>query len=823
MQSDLVPGISFVDCKILQYKYAIYKIKHLLPFLAELLSSSSANKLRLCNYLTLLSGNVFAINEGLFNSKLEAVSNFKLFKVSPINISPIVSHIPYDSNDVNINPMIDIPSTATSAKCTKLLETLYNHCLQGYEKRLAQALSELPDYDASKYDKIIEATFTDKDLDLVGSSELLFDITKDENLLKDNTFVEATLIDIDIRMIFVIIENYKQALSNLKVTISKFKGLKSNLTKLNSIQDWELSLHKIMLLTLRLNDMYIILRRFGRKIYLSNFQHLNDQKFLMSSPNSNFLKFTVLKNIDEVFNQTKKNGVLIANLTRLLRQNSKFEVNVKNVLDFNNFASQGHFLLESSLIKFEEFGRNWIAAELRFRRINNLPKFYLTETANSVEKNTNSKAESSTDDAASIEKKMKKLAVDDNSSTSTKEKSIFNRPSRSSSVSSNNSTASASSITRMATVNSFNRNSVIIPKTTTSPRSQRPNSMIFLSPTANGSANSLPVRAGSITSLTAPSANSAANGRRRSNSQPQSSPEHLSVINNYPSPSTSPLSSRIASSGAAAAALKQKGLSPTPVRRTSISRKPVTPTKQSVIAEETYSTPPTKLSANQRLQNHLKEAARNGSLMTQEKEILTSVVFDPNLPSSVNIRRYAEREEIASTEVSVSSPVPIETLDPASVDVKTAPLKRKTRDEVTKMNTKRNSQVVNVSSNTSVSSSTAKSSEISSSTDRAFETIVASPMEESDSFNKKVRFTGVPAYSEAEDAPTKYSARILKNFAVFKTPSTKGFRKKDQMLKKEESILFKSQLHPDQAQTGPQAFLSNSLQNTKFKLKSKLT
>lgn len=518
------------------------------------------------------------------------------------------------------------------------------------------------------------------DIDLVGSKDLSFELTQDNTLLNDSTFMEATLIDIDIKMIFVILKAIRTSLDHSKTFIDKFKSLKARPENLNKFKDPQYSLHRILLITLRLNDLYVILRRFGRKIYLSNFSHLNDQKFLMITNNSSYFKGTILRAIDELFNQTKKNGVLIANLTRLIRANSKFEANIKNILDFNNFISQGHMIIDNVVIKFEEFGKTWVQSELKFRKTYNLPKFYILEIYHDLQKDeapkikTVNKLKSEQSkleafpliDEAYIDK-TKKLDSDQSSSTS-REKSIFNRPSRSSSVSSNSSVSPATLNRRssITSVNSTTSKPNSVPTRTLSNRQQRPNSMIFLN--NNGSTPSL-----------TKSQPQAATTRRRSNSH-NISPEAVAKLqlNGLPvlpsnsangsnidvqSPNSSPLNSRIASSGAAAA-LKHnnKALSPSnslkvnPLispsnsikRKSSVTRNSLTlknsPNKvQPIMEEETK-----KLSANQRLQKHLQEAARSGSLMTQEKEVLASVVFDPNDPAALSLKRYSERKDTSN-------------------------------------------------------------------------------------------------------------------------------------------------------------------------------
>ena len=947
------PYITSIDCKILQYKYAIHKIKCLIPFVQQLQAaakdlpkkdateagsseedSSEENKkvkhLIICHYLTVLCGNVFAINEGLFNTKLESINNYKLFRIPPINISPIVSHIPYDTNDPAISPLESLPGVDQSIKVCKLLETLLQNCLQGYEKRLIQAQNEIKnqhEYNDETFDKLIQGLF-DKDID-IGAPTTDFTLPLQLDSLNDLVYNEASLIDIDIKMLFIIIINFKKILNHLKLSINKYLKIKQVPLKSQQaylqkqIPNWQFSLHRIFLLTLRLNDLYLILRRFIRKVYLSNLNHLSDPKFLsinnsLSNQTGHSVYYfrTLLKKVDENFNNSKKNGVLIANLTRFIRQNSKFVTNPKNILDFINFNSQGHYMIATQISMLQEFSSHWIEFELYFRQYHGLP----VENLHSIVENINSDEADLLSDENHTSNSMPPPGVKIHKEGL--EKPVVTRPSRSSSVSSNNSNNSNNSnlppndpfLTRKSSINK-NRTSM----TGTSPRQQRPNSMIFLNNHQNSSSNSLPVKPASQTpqnnhldpqNITSPNqnVNTTPTGRRRSNSQPQASPERLQ------SPS-SPVG--IAASGAAAA-LKHNNNSnntangnntnnnisikrlpsnsrtrpirsppPTstassissnsmtsntsiisPVTGTTTKGSPVANRVQPIVEEELQiQSNIQKLSANQRLQHHLRQAAKSGTLMTQERETLTSVVFDPNSPSAINLKRYHEKEIAGSNEVASASVDPqtngtatIPENSNGNVNTKgnggaaTAPLRRKTRDQVTKLNTKRNSELLQITS----------TNESNSSSDRSTRTGNIEPEVslnlEVDSQNnvvKRVRFFGVPDYTEAEDAPTKYANRILKNFAVFKSPSKPGFKRKDQMLKKEESLSFKSQLHQTQhqtqnllldqlargtGQTTAQAqaqaymqaqhgqpsqsnspFLSNPLQNTKLKLKSRLT
>lgn len=575
-------------------------------------------------------------------------------------------------------------------------------------------------------------------------------------------------------------------------------------------------LHKLCALAIRLNELYIIFRKIGRKVYFSNFEHLYDTKLHFQLKNQNYFKLHLLKDMDEMFNSTRKNGTLLATLTRFFRQGAIYEVNAKNVLDFTNFINQGHMMLLGCLTKQEEFSFNWLATELRFRKVYGLPKKILTEVYTEVsEKNlpqkkvVNSSTVSNSTPVKAITTDLNLLTVDGGSRT------LSRSSSRSSSI---NSQTSIPIVTPMKSIaRRVNRNSMIIPSSLPTPNGNspsrtnsitsptRPQSMIFMN--NNHSLTSLPLQKTStlqqklaaVDTVIPP--NNTMAGRRRSNSQPIKPLENLAL----------PVPISAAASGAASALKGSPAVNRSPsgsIKRSgSVSRSSPQPKPLIVVEEETVSKP-AQLTANQRLQQHLKQAAKQGALMTQQRETFTSVLFDPNSPSSVNLRPPKSpnaSEQSPQSSESLQSPQSLKTqgLQPPNITTSFTPPQSpsltpspvpKTRDQVTRMNTRRNSIHQNIPSTTS--SLTSFSSESSS---KNYIATVPNDSLEASSIPKRVRFTGVPEYSPAEDAPTSYSSRILKNFAVFKTPSPNvykpGFKKKDQMLKKEESISFKTQLH----------------------------
>ncbi|KAI5948775.1 hypothetical protein KGF57_005173 [Candida theae] len=875
--------ITSLDCKLLQYQYGIYKLENFITSLKRL--HSSTTEIPMIHYIVLLTGSVFAINDKSFDSRFDKLANFRPIQIGTVNIAPNVSHIPYDIPDLPVSALDDFPSLEDALKCLKQVEILTQVCLSGYKKRLELARGDkenstkgtnLETY-YSKVDSIISHDIFHQDIDL-QLNDVSFPITDDQQSNIQH-YEEASLIDMDLKELFVIIQQMEKSLAKLKPEINTLK---------KSQVDDSFALHKIFLLTSRLNEIYTIVRRFGRKIYLSNHQHLVDAKFLHHCPNAAYFKTNVLKNMDDYYNSMKKNGTLIANITRLIRQDTRLEINSKNVSTHINFVVQGLNVTEKCLNVLKEFGLSWIVSERKFRNVYNLPKGNLNKIFESVSElkpkpppqaKVASKTQQpltlkpSSHQTSAMERHLKSLDLNDNGG---------GRRSRSSSTSSVNSNGSNSStpssgLMRRGSLTSPNKG--VSTSRVTSPRA-RPNSMLFQQQQHNSSTSSLEngdAGDGKAATSISVSQNAKIQGRQRSNSHP--------------------LANEVIATSGAAAALKASGTkAASPYKQSQQQQKkqeqgnadvqqnqsqqrspqraqspPQTETNAKVLNGDSYSSITKKLlavseesteedassgvrrSASQRLQQHIRDAAKSGDMMTTQRETFNSVVYDPNQSNQLHMKRYIDRPkttESQSPEPTLSHPpssattVNSTSTEAAHAKTQRQPLLR-TRDQVTRNNTQRNSFIPDVptkasavdsqpvsqdnsSNSTAASSSTLGSSvedipqagpapttttsisqsetstDVVSGLDDQTTLIVGTTNEGATSVTqstppiiKKVRFTGVPEYTAAEDAPTKYSHAILRNFAVFRSPSKTNkerkhyFTKSDQLLK-EESLSFRA-------------------------------
>ncbi|GEQ72131.1 hypothetical protein JCM33374_g5817 [Metschnikowia sp. JCM 33374] len=826
--------IDSLDARIIQYKYALVKLDSLIRaidvFISETVKTST--KLVLIHHIIYLASNLFAINESGFFPKLEALENFKVPKSPSVATSSAVTHIPYDMRDQNVVPLINLPHTASSISCLKAFRVLCLICQDAYQKRFANASKEI---DNDEYLEDLDSLFTksffdlEKDFDIVLKSSLFgnssLDFQLDPEMTASGDYSEASLIDIDICSLFTIISETSRMLNAQKPAINKYRIIKQSPKTLQErhLKDTPYSayaLHRVFFWALRINELYFILRKFGRQIFISNYDHLHDQKF-MSFVNNGLHYRDMLKEIDENFFNTKKNGVLIATITRFLRMDSKNEICAKSIFDFVGFIHQSVAYLEGLIKTLREFGYAWLSSEIAFRNSHNLPIENLLKLNDIVEGQKVNELKVKRVRGQPLTQANSKLTAPPTMKTPLSRQSSISRSQAPKPRANESSPASTSDVNKYGTTEEAPKIRANLVKKSAEAQSpfylQRHSSVTSLQSNSSSSSLTEKPTVGSPTAAV----------RRRASSQP-------------------------ISYNAAAAALKGNGVS-TPakqeytvrspndgLRRTnSVTKKSSSPSVMSplsnkrpvmdVVEEKKEASPPkieVKRTASQKFQQHLMEAARSGALYSKEKEVMSNVIFDPNNPSATNLRRQAKpksqessplKEETPPLKLNVPPPIqpmadkkPIraEVAPPQSssvqVPIRTQPMppqpiasrpqvtpappladQKPTRAQITKLNTRRNSVIIQ-SNNRRLSEASRNSINSTSTESSPVDSIIV----------KKVRFIGVPEYSPAEDAPTSQTNRILKNFASLKLSAARnaGVRRKDDAFKQEESQLFKQHL-----------------------------
>lgn len=840
------------DAKLIQYKYAIYKLRHLIKSIDAVLkvttNAATGRHLILITYILNLTPTLFAINEAAFAPRLSALERFVPVKPTPVNISQLPHHVSYDSRDPQVVLLSEVPKPSTSLTCLRNFRTTCSNCLDGYVKRLANAAKTVED---SAYiedlDKIIDRFFSDPaniDVNLLSailssdSSPFVFYTPPEEELLSNSDSNEACLIDIDLQMLFVFSKNISILLSRYRpviISLNKIKtatrGKQEEL--LEDLPNPDYALHQVLLWALRLNDLYMIVRRFGRQIYLANHAHLTDTNFLSQMGNGVTFRNLILKSVHDLFNTAKKNGVMIATITRFMRLSTKLEITKRTVLDFFGFISQSYGLLETACRALCDLAENWIPAELIFRKNYSLPKgplIKLYELTDRYKRGQERKLiEQKSKEAAQQKENAKAAAVQ----TAPKPPPAQQQPpTKDTSVKEEEKTGDASDSLKSvepvheglcdtSAVESESETRTEEKEKQDVPNGEAKNRTtkailkddLFLESSKLTLSNDVDKKAMVTTTP---------QGRTRSSSQPVPF-NTVGFSMQALQPKKDPANSSKAGSSKTLGSPKvasPRVLSPTGVKALIDTKGNKLNGKTAAeVREEAPS--PIRLSANQKFALHLKEATRAGDIFSQQRDAMTSVVFDPNNPSATRLRRPQEQTKTLSlheqaaakalqggdtrnSEQAVSNTHPLQLRSPipnAHSSPHTSELvtrtgsQKKSRAQLTKLNTQRNSLASPVDDDEGLQSL----SELTSRTETP-ESTSKSEDSNGEVVVKKVRFIGVPQYTPEEDYPTKQASRFIQQFAIAKKPyltarATPGLRNKDNHFKKEESLSLRQQVY----------------------------
>lgn len=847
-------SIDSLGARVIQYKYAIVKLTLFVAALDRILadtqkSRSSSNQVFLVHYMCFCVATMFSVNESGFASKLTALALFKVPRPSSVSISGTVAHAPYDGKDYPLTSLTDLPLAGTSFLCLKALKSMCQNCLEGYRKRYKNASREIENpalTDDLNYllENELFASRTDLDLSLVSLSlpvaPLVLNV--DTEHLNDGGYTETCLIDMDISALFVFVYNVSSSLVDLSGPLESVRTVKSapkpsQSALFNALPDSAYTLHKLLFWSIRLNDLYLIFRRFVRQIYHSNLRHLSDSKFLAFVPNATIFR-SQLAELNKISTTAKKNGILVATITRFIRTNSKHEVSSRSCSDFVGFVSQFLECFESMVSLLKSFGCLWLSGEIAFR----LERHLYTDTLLELQRAFRGKPKTELEikkerDAVLREKGKQEVLINRRhlsmlckgkqkvSTLPQKQEPVQELGPKTKTKYTPNGTGKSDKESYILALSSSILITEDFPR---APNFSKGSLGIILSNHQTSSVSSLSApRTVSLSSLSAlPKANDASTNvgnRARSSSQPLSYAKadkgRDTFLNHLVLPKPSVKTPEDNSD-------KDKGLS-------------------------------RKLSANQKFQQHMKEASKSGAFLSKEKEVFTSVVFDPSNPSGVNLRRVSkvhtnvvggvnfshnstssssysasvstalsntkmtkapqmllsssaaamasrarlqEDSEKASKPSVLQQPKPAEQKAALSYQQKSTALlnanstasTKVTRAQITKRNTHRNSVLARVQKRDQQAPNA--NSIDSSSAPTVSDLSLSSP-------SKKVRFTGVPDWTPVEDAPAGHSKRALKNFTSlrFAPFSHSAFKQKDKMLKTEESLSFKQHLNPSES------------------------
>ncbi|AOA63549.1 hypothetical protein PP7435_CHR3-0493 [Komagataella phaffii CBS 7435] len=776
-----------LDCKILQYRYGLTKLDKMIREVRCLkIKAKMKQFIPNQHYIMLLSGNVFNVQEQLL-TRLSLLVNDRSFNSNQVINPPVVTKpINYDVienlNDLTVSAKP--PNLKDSLQSLDLFENLCMNAVQIYNKKIAQATNErnalrTPD---------ITGTPVAMDIKQLEDLMLPLELSIIPNLITTNNRTQTTQESIDIALrnfeiylVGQVVPAIERSLNALGTFIKQLETIKSVNQLVNTPHHQYLN-HRIFITLLRLADLYSIMRKIGSRIAAHNYEN-----WTTLLKYNNALKKPIIE-ADVFFNQSKKNGILLSLINRLTRQGCVEPVRVSTAIEYSKYSVDCYNLVRSVYLVLEKINIHWgPTVELSRKKITSSPI-----ESSQVDNKKTSGVNSITSDLESSRLGSLKETADStpriqvSEHLSQPDSAVPANRSRSSSVNSASSTLSRTSslgsrlspqLQRNGSITSQNRRSLAVPDSWTSP-----------TPSANSNPNKSPL------------------SRRHS------------VNLSSPRSKLSPTPSAVVASKSATLAKKSPSTSPTP----SPTRKdPVKAPLSNQIKEQAK-----PLTAQQRLQQHILNGSKRGTIQSKpfneysqnydprnhksasngsRNNSFQSALENPISSRNSSIqssRNNSLRENIQKTPSNSISNEPATTSNNGTV-ARRGSISRKPDIHITSINEdtvhekfqEKASQTAS-KAKTTLTATRGRSRASSNVSNKSYETVgnlevVKSVLSNDDLTNKKVRFTGVPEYSEAEDKPSVN--QNLKQFRQFvsRAPGLGGVRKKEKMLTAQEGLAFR--------------------------------
>lgn len=325
--------LSTYDARIIECHYCVLKLDHLVKYSKALQIRTRTNDPNvkitlLVDFIAMIAGSVMNVDPRM-SSRLVSISKLVVPMAANSRVNPSlntnVTSFEVNETDEEVKPL-NYDNVDTSALCQQLIE-LFEHGKALYQKKLQLLIKE------SNVDKsLLMSKINVLASDIINPLEI--------EVITKLYFTNNNLKSAKFRIITIIIEFIKKSLQNLKPFIDSLKSYKVKPmdTVIRHFPNWDWTLHRILIVLLRLNDLYTILRSIGRFEYLSNYEYLHSNKTLYNQPNLN----RALAECETWLKGSRNNQQLIFIISKLSRSNSNLNLNKQNLLEISSSILVGY-------------------------------------------------------------------------------------------------------------------------------------------------------------------------------------------------------------------------------------------------------------------------------------------------------------------------------------------------------------------------------------------------------------------------------------------------------------------------------------------------
>lgn len=313
------------DARIVEFQCAMRKLQVLqthLRALAIKVKASKGESVPLIHYIVTLMTGATQVNDQL-KKRIETVNRFECLRdrrklVPHVSTSPVIVDLE-DSSEV-------VCQYTSEADYSQLLEDLILIAENGvaiYQEKLKQSLTER---DLARKP---DATHRPIPLDFTAFA----DVIEPLEVITLSQFVRsAEETDIQrLKSIRAFLDAVEKSTRNIGSYVDVVMKTRSKLTEtsVQRLPSWAYTLHRIVASLFKLSELYAILRRFGRELYIPRKQDLHSAKLLHK--NTKWQK--ILNECDEYLLNSKKNELMLLVLSKVTRSGSQFPMKVSTIQD----------------------------------------------------------------------------------------------------------------------------------------------------------------------------------------------------------------------------------------------------------------------------------------------------------------------------------------------------------------------------------------------------------------------------------------------------------------------------------------------------------
>ncbi|CDK29418.1 unnamed protein product [Kuraishia capsulata CBS 1993] len=313
-----------LDARIVQYQYGLLKLSRYVEKIRELRDicreKGPETVFPIPTYPMLLSGSIFNLSDNIFRRSEILINGGKFNPAQSVDPPTNTNSVNYDimENATNYDTTkLIIPESKRSFESLRLFEHLIINAHQIYSKKLQQALQErtacrVPD--SAGYPQTFDwAEISDllQPVELAVIPSFIYETTPENS--NDAEAVRQSMRDSDLKVLKAVTESVDVSLATLRDYLSIMCTCKTKEVLLKAPHA-SYMMHRGFAILLRLADLYAVLRRIGKRVYLFNYHHFQNYVRLDDGLRH------ALAVVTAYFNQPKKNNVLLASVTKLTRQ-----------------------------------------------------------------------------------------------------------------------------------------------------------------------------------------------------------------------------------------------------------------------------------------------------------------------------------------------------------------------------------------------------------------------------------------------------------------------------------------------------------------------